>query len=55
MDTMLIATITEIPQQLEPTTEDSFVSVAITDRPSETAAHRTAELSGTERDHPVVD
>ena len=52
---MLSATITEIPQQLEPTTEDSFVSVAITDRPSETIARRIAELFGTERDRAIVD
>ena len=46
---MLNATVTEIPQQLEPTTEDSFVYVAITDRPRETTAHRIAELFGSER------
>jgi hypothetical protein len=51
MDTMLIATITEIPQQLEPTTEDPFVCVAIT----ETTAHRIAELFGAERERAIVD
>jgi hypothetical protein len=55
MLTMLTATITEIPQQLEATTEDSFVYVAITDRPRETTAHRIAELFGPERDRPIVD
>ena len=52
---MLIAIVTEIPQQLEPTTEDSFVSVAITDGLGEATAHRIAELFGTGRDRAIVD
>ena len=52
---MLNAIITEIPQQLEPTTEDSFVYVAISDRPRETTAHRIAELFGPQRDRAIVD
>ncbi len=52
---MLNAIVTEIPQQLEPTTEDSFVYVAVTDRPRETTAHRIAELFGAERGRAIVD
>jgi hypothetical protein len=55
MDGMLSATVTEIPQQLEPTTEDSFVYVAVSDRPRETTAHRIAELFGPERGRRIVD
>ena len=46
---MFNAIITEIPQLLEPTTEDSFVYVAVTDRPSESKLHRIADLFGSER------
>jgi hypothetical protein len=52
---MTEARITEIPPKLEPTTEDSFMYVAITDRPRETTAHRIAELFGAERGRPIVD
>ena len=52
---MTEARITEIPPKLEPTTEDSFVYVAVTDRPRETTAHRIAELFGTERRRAIVD
>ena len=52
---MLIATVTEIPQRLEPTTDDSFVHVAITDRPSETTAHPIDEPFGPERDRAIAD
>ena len=52
---MLNANVTEIPPKLEPTTEDSFMYVAITDRPRETTAHRIAELFGPERGRPIVD
>ena len=46
---MLDPTVNEIPQQLEPTTEDSFVYVAVTDRPSESKLQRIADLFGSER------
>ena len=52
---MLNVVVTEIPPKLEPTTEDSFVYVAVTDRPRETTAHRIAELFGSERRHAPVD
>jgi hypothetical protein len=52
---MLNAVVTEILPQLEPVTEDSFVYVAVTDRPRETTAHRIAELFGAERGQPSVD
>jgi len=52
---MLNVVVTEIQPHLEPTTEDSFVYVAITDRPRETTAHRIAELFGTERRRAIVD
>ena len=52
---MLNVVVTEIPPHLEPMTEDSFVYVAITDRPRETTAHRIAELFGTERRRAIVD
>ena len=52
---MLNVVVTEIPPNLEPTTEDSFVYVAVTDRPRETTAHRIAELFGTERHRAIVD
>ena len=38
-----------------PPTEDSFVYVAVTDRPRETTAHRIAELFGAERGRAIVD
>ena len=49
MYAMLDPTVNEIPQQLEPTTEDSFVYVAVTDRPSESKLQRIADLFGSER------
>ena len=52
---MLNPVVAEIPPTLEPTTEDSFVYVAVTDRPRETTAHRIAELFGAERGRPIVD
>ena len=52
---MLNATVTEIPPKLEPVTEDSFVYVAVTDRPRETTAHRIAELFGAQRGRAIVD
>ena len=52
---MLNANVTEIPAKLEPATEDSFVYVAVTDRPRETTAHRIAELFGTESRRRIVD
>lgn len=52
---MIDAHVTEIPPQLEPVTEDSFVYVAVSDRPRETTAHRIAELFGTERTRAIVD
>ena len=53
---MLNAIVTEIPQQLEPTTEDSFVYVAVTDRPRETtrAPDRRA-VRRRARPPPIVD
>ena len=55
MPDMIEARITEIPPKLEPTTEDSFMYVAVTDRPRETTAHRIAELFGTEPRRRIVD
>ena len=52
---MLNATVTEIPPKLEPVTDDSFVYVAVTDRPRETTAHRIAELFRTEPRRRIVD
>jgi hypothetical protein len=52
---MLHAIVTEIPPELEAVTEDSFVYVAVTDRPRETTAHRIAELFGSERRRAIVD
>jgi hypothetical protein len=52
---MLNANVTEIPAKLEPVTEDSFVYVAVSDRPRETTAHRIAELFGAERGRTIVD
>jgi hypothetical protein len=49
MPNMLTANVTEIPQKLEPPTEESFIYVAVTDRPRETTAHRIADLFGSER------
>jgi hypothetical protein len=46
---MLNANVTENPPQLEPVTEDSFVYVVISDRPSESKLHRIADLFGAER------
>ena len=46
---MLNPIVNEIPPKSEPPTEDSFIYVAITDRPRETTAHRIAELFGSER------
>ena len=46
---MLTANVIEIPQKPEPPTEDSFVYVAVTDRPRETTAHRIADLFGSEQ------
>jgi len=43
------ASVTEIPQKLEPVTEDSFVYVAISEHPTESKLHRIAELFGSER------
>ena len=47
--------ITEIPTKLEPTTEDSFMYVAITDRPDPATAARIAELFGTGSRRTIVD
>jgi hypothetical protein len=55
MDTMLDAIVTEIPPKPEPPTEDSFIYVAISDRPRETTAHRIAELFGSEQRRAIVD
>jgi hypothetical protein len=55
MPRMTDARITEIPQRLEPTTEDSFVYVAITDRPDPATAARIAELFGTGPQRAIVD
>jgi hypothetical protein len=55
MDTMLNATVTEIPPKPEPPTEDSFIYVAVSDRPRETTAHRIAELFGSEQHRAIVD
>ena len=52
---MLNATVTEIPPKPEPPTEDSFIYVAVSDRPRETTAHRIAELFGPRRDRAIVD
>ena len=46
---MLNASVTEIPQKLEPVTEDSFVYVAVSDRPTESKLHRIADLFGPDR------
>jgi hypothetical protein len=47
--------VTEILPKLEPITEDSFVYVAVTDRPRESTAARIAELFGTEHRRTIVD
>jgi hypothetical protein len=47
--------VTEILPQLEPTTEDSFVYVAVSDRPRESTAARIAELFGNEPRRAIVD
>ena len=47
--------VTEILPHLVPTTEDSFMYVAVSDRPRETTAHRIAELFGTEPRRRIVD
>ena len=47
--------VTEILPQLEPTTEDSFVYVAVGDRPRTSTAIRIAELFGTEPRRAIVD
>jgi hypothetical protein len=47
--------VTEILPHLEPTTEDSFVYVAVSDRPRTSTAIRIAELFGTERRRAIVD
>jgi hypothetical protein len=52
---MTEARITEIPPRLEPVTEDSFVYVAITDRPDPATAARIAELFGTGTRRAIVD
>ena len=52
---MLNAIVTEIPPKPEPATEDSFIYVAITDRPRDTTAHRIAELFGSEQRRAIVD
>ena len=52
---MIDVVVTEIPPKLEPVTEDSFVYVAITDRPRDSTAHRIAELFGSERGRAAVD
>lgn len=52
---MLNAIVTEIPQKLEPVTEDSFLLVAATDPSRETTLARIAELFGSERARPIVD
>jgi hypothetical protein len=52
---MLNAVVTEVQANLEPVTEDSFVYVAITDRPSPATEARIAELFGTERRRAIVD
>jgi hypothetical protein len=52
---MLNANVTEIPAKLEPVTEDSFVYVAVSDRPRTSTAIRIAELFGTERRRAIVD
>lgn len=52
---MTKARVTEIAPQLEPVTQDSFMYVAITDRPSESTAARIAELFGTEPQRAIVD
>ena len=52
---MLTATVTEIPLKLEPVTEDSFIYVAISDRPRETTAQRIAELFGSGQRRAIVD
>ena len=52
---MTEARITEIPPKLEPTTEDSFMYVAITDRPNPATAARIAELFGTGSRRTIVD
>jgi hypothetical protein len=52
---MIQAQVTEIAQRLEPTTEDSFVYVAITDRPDPATAARIAELFGTGSQRNIVD
>ena len=47
--------VTEILPHLEPTTEDSFMYVAVSDRPRESTAARIAELFGTEPRRRIVD
>jgi hypothetical protein len=55
MPFMTEARITEIPPKLEPTTEDSFMYVAITDRPNPATAARIAELFGPPPQHAIAD
>jgi hypothetical protein len=52
---MLNAIVTEIPPKPEPATEDSFIDVAVSDRPGETTAHRIAELFASEQRRAIVD
>jgi len=52
---MLNATVTEIPPTPEPPTEDSFIYVAVSDRPRETTAHRIAELFGSGPRRAILD
>jgi hypothetical protein len=47
--------VTEILPHLEPTTEDSFMYVAVSDRPSASTAARIAELFGTGQRRAIVD
>jgi hypothetical protein len=49
MHDMLDASVTEITQKLEPVTKDSFVSVAVSERPTESKLDRIANLFGPER------
>jgi hypothetical protein len=55
MNTMVNATVTEILPTPEPSTEDSFIYVAVSDRPRETTGHRIAELFGSEQRRAIVD
>ncbi len=52
---MVNVVVTEISPKLEPVTEDSFIYVAITDRPRESTLNRIAELLGSERARAIVD